>query len=269
MAWNRPTENNSLTNRKVERCKINFAVVSGIVGTVICALLAGWWAFRPDAVKTHDRLSKSKRICNVEKAKTKHQNLPKKRAVVKTGNKVNDSLAEIEAAVELIKIRRPLGIKHSGMTNQVFTTCVEQVMSFLTMVEPGELPMPIPHLDAEDRAELINALISKNEIKEGDSEKVAYAKESVGYLKKEMIKYIKGGGDPDDFLQYYSDQLHQANDTRDEVANMYHEIQETNPEDAERFLEKANKLLEDKGIKVVESDEESDKQQEARPASDL
>ena len=255
MAWNRPNPVTKQQNCKTKR-KTTYAVwgVFGFIGVAVCLAFLFLQDDNPNL--TQSSKVQSQIGDKVEKAKQPYVT-PERRKVEKTGEKVKDALNEVEAAAELVKIEKPKNLRYARSGKQVFSTCVEQMMCSLILVEPGDLPFPLPHLDEEDRQELVTALVSKNEIEEGDSERVTYAKESVDYLKKEMIKFIKDGGDPDDFLHYYHDQLRQASDTYEEVCSQYHDLQETDPDIAEDFLKKANKILEEKGIKTVQSDEES------------
>ena len=177
----------------------------------------------------------------------------------KTGDKLADALAEVEAAENALTINAAPKIKiPPGYTNRTFKTGVEQLMSWVFTTEVGDMPMPIPAISDEDRKQLAVILVSKNEIKDGDSERVIFAKESVDYAKEEMRKFITQGGDPDEFLQYYFSQLRHAFEFRNEAQQQYYDLQEEDPELAEDFAKKVNKRFDEKGIKriLTEKDEQ-------------
>ncbi len=179
-------------------------------------------------------------------------------APAKTGDKLADALAEVAAAEEALTIKQPPKVKiPPGYTNRTFKTGVEQLMSWVFTVEVGDMPMPIPPIGDDDREQLAVILVSKNEIKDDDSEMAAFAKEQVDYAKTEMAEFIKQGGDPDDFLQYYFAQLRHAFEFRNEAQQQYYDMLEDDPELAEEFAKKVNESFDEKGIKHIftEADE--------------
>lgn len=179
----------------------------------------------------------------------------------KTGDKLTDALAEVAAAEQALTITQPPKVNiPPGYTNRTFKTGVEQLMSWVFTVEVGDMPMPIPPIGDDDREQLAAILVSKNEIKEGDSEMAAFAKEQVDYAKKEMAEFIKQGGDPDEFLQYYFGQLRHAFEFRNEAQQQYYDMLEEDPELADEFARKVNESFDEKGIKHIFTEAEENEE---------
>ena len=113
------------------------------------------------------------------------------------------------------------------------------------------MPMPIPNLTQEERDTLVAVLISKNEILPADNEHVAMAKTQVDAAKKEMIKFIKEGGDPDEFLRYYYDELDRAFEYRCMAVEQVESAAEEDPELAYEVGLKINEKLASEGIMSI------------------
>ena len=136
-------------------------------------------------------------------------------------------------------------------TNRVFRTGVEQMMDWVFSVEVGEMPIPLPRIPDVDYVKLKEILESKNTILDTDSDKVAQSKETVDYAKKIFKEFIDKGGEPDDFLAYYHDELKAAWQTRQVAQNEVMKILQTEPDLAQEYLDKVNASLAEKGIKRV------------------
>ena len=139
-------------------------------------------------------------------------------------------------------------------TNRTFKTGVEQVMSWVFTCRLGNPPPPRPKFSLRDEVHMAEILIADNPILETDSERAADAKECVAAAKKELIKYIKEGGDVDSFIDYYRDQLaeayHEHTESRKAAIDMLKNGED--PEIVRKFVEKVNEGLDSKGIKRVE-----------------
>lgn len=145
------------------------------------------------------------------------------------------------------------------LTNRTFDSGVEQMMGWVFSTVPGQPPMPIPRISDEDRKNLVGILLSPNNVKDGDSENVAFRKQSVALAKKEMMKYIRDGGDPDEFLKYYHNELKLAYEFRFEAERMARkEFEESGAEAGRALCEKINEKLSSEGILLLDTDELED-----------
>ena len=150
---------------------------------------------------------------------------------------------------EVVKSTAPIHI--DIYTNRYFKTGVEQVMGWVFTCKLGDMPPPLPTFSEEDRMNLAAILISKNEIKDGDDEKAAETKEMVDFAKREMMAFIKEGGDPQQFMEYYHAELRKANEYRTLAVAQAEEIYGDDPEMAQKFIDKINETLDEKGIRPI------------------
>ena len=151
-----------------------------------------------------------------------------------------------------IKTRSISPEEWNRITNRVFKTGTEQLLSWVCQVSPGDMPMPIPRLDDEEKKNILGILISKVKVNETDDDKLASLKEDVNFAKKQMASYMAQGGDPDEFLQYYFQELKRAFDYRNEVRTQIERIYEDGDKElAREFGKKANAMLAERGIKTL------------------
>lgn len=136
-----------------------------------------------------------------------------------------------------------------GTTNRTFRTGLEQVMGWIFTTEVGDMPPPLPNISNFDYVHIEDILNITNTVRETDSEKAADAKRTVDFAKEELRKYLEKGGDPQEFLAYYHAELQAAYKERSLVRSQAMQILKEEPDLALDFLERANKQLEEKGIK--------------------
>jgi len=136
-------------------------------------------------------------------------------------------------------------------TNRVFRTGTEQVMGWIFTAEVGDMPPPLPQISDFDLVHMQEILNMENPVRDTDSERAADAKETVDFAKKELKAYIEKGGDPQDFLQYYHDELKQAFRKRQEAQNQVLLVMKEDPDSALEYMEIVNKSLKEQGIKEV------------------
>ena len=133
-----------------------------------------------------------------------------------------------------------------------FKTGVEQVMGWIFTTELGSVPPPLPNLSKKDLQNIVAIILSKNEVTEQDSEKTALAKNIVEQAKKELMQYLKNGGDPQSFLAFYHNELKKASDEwKDAQKLVLQSLKEEGEEAGLAFAEEVNKRLAVKGIKRV------------------
>lgn len=145
--------------------------------------------------------------------------------------------------------KRPINLEPA--TNRVFATGTEQVMSWIFTTRLGDAPPPLPRISIHDEAHLAEILMNANEIKDTDSDRAADAKEMVMLAKEELKKFIKEGGDIEEFLEYYRGELVQAHNEWRESQRQVLQVVKEEPELAPEFIAEVNKRLSEKGIKPV------------------
>ena len=133
-----------------------------------------------------------------------------------------------------------------------FKTGVEQVMGWIFTTELGSVPPPLPNLSKKEMQNIVSIILSKNEVTEQDSERTALAKNVVEQAKKELMQYLKNGGDPQSFLAFYHNELKKASDEwRDAQKLVLQSRKEEGAEAGLAFADEVNKRLSEKGIRQV------------------
>ena len=256
MAWNRSSEEKKVgvEKRGGQRNVHLKGLIAGAI-VVVGAAIAAWLLWPEGVARVKQGTSSPVPARQIKSDVGKKSRLKpiERREVVKTGEKVADALAEVES-IEPLKIApMPVTSKLKGLRlKRPFKSGVEQLLSWVFCIEPGEMPVPIPSISEEDRQHLAEILISRNEIEEDDTPAVIAMKETVDYAKKEMIKYIKNGGDPDDFIRYYHRELNKAFEIRNEAISQAAALAEEEPELAREFVKKVNEKFSNDGIKPLD-----------------
>jgi hypothetical protein len=144
---------------------------------------------------------------------------------------------------------RPIDL--SVPSNRVVATATEQIMAWIFNTEVGDLPPPLPKIPETEMAHLAEILLSKNEISEKDNDQVAQTKETIQLIKKELTEFIKKGGNPKEFFDYYRGELVQAYEMRKTVQQSVQKVLREEPEIALEYLNEVNRELQSKGIKQI------------------
>ena len=224
------------------------------LGALVLVVGAGVWLLWPEGERGEDVVAT--RRSGIREVKPARKETPKVKP--KT---VDDAMAnlgeytrpEIKPATNAVrKLDNFSPEEWNRLTNCTFKTGVEQLMSWVFTATPGFPPMPIPNLTQEERDTLVAVLISKNTINENDSDDVKAAKEIVDQAKKEMAKFIREGGDPDEFLQYYYEELETAYRYRNEAIDQLEQLAEEDPDLAKEFGKKVNEKLAADGIAKID-----------------
>ena len=149
-------------------------------------------------------------------------------------------------------------------TNRIFRTGVEASMARIFMTRLGDPPPPMftTVVPLRDEANLAEILIAANPVLDTDTEAQRESKEMVSLAKKEMIDYIKKGGEPEEFLRYYHGKLQEAFDLRRESAKSFMSMAREDPSIAGEYLKLINKELANKGIRQIELNERQRKRLE-------
>ena len=228
-----------------------------VLGAFCLVIGLGVWLLWPEGERGEVAATSERgRIKEAKPAKARSAEREVRSAKKPKPKTVEEAMANIEEKPKPeIKKRELSPEEWNRLTNRVFKTGTEQLMSWICQITPGDMPMPIPNISKKDRDNIIAVLFSKNEIRETDSEKVKFCKEQVDAAKKEMISYIKQGGDPDDFLQYYYQELRSCFETRREAIRQAQHLFDEDPELGRAFVEKVNEKFEKDGIKQIKKEQ--------------
>jgi hypothetical protein len=238
----------------------------GLIAATAAVLIAGVavWLMWPEAEKPVEAKKEVKK--NGEKA-SKILGIDVKESVIKKdikitlSQKINNNTNELARQTKTIYELRP-DINWDSMTNRTFSTGVEQLLSWICRAVPGEMMLPLPPLVEEEKRDIAAILISRNDIKDTDSEDVAMVKEDVSFAKKELAKFIKEGGNPDEFFEYYNNVLKQSFEKRKSFIEELQAMQSDDespatPEEIKIMVDRINKSLSEEGIKPVIFDQEN------------
>lgn len=135
-------------------------------------------------------------------------------------------------------------------SRRAFTTGTEQLISWVANTRLGDPVPPLPRLpQGEDIGKILSSDIT---VYDDDDEKTVQIKTNVAHVKQAMKEYVDAGGDPQDFLQFYRDELQSAyNERREGQAELMRRLREEGAEKAQAFADERNRELEDKGIRPL------------------
>ena len=268
MAWNRPNGRMVETGKRGGQGKSRLkGLVAGAI-VVLGAGLAVWFLTNgeadPGTIQKRgrgaiaDKGRKYRKLDEISRVKPRKEYATKPKSV-------EEALQRVEEAQEPMKFEpMPKADESKPKRKMLFRSGTEQVLSWLCHVNPGELPTPPPPIPDGEMEKLAEILISKNDIAEDDSPEAAEAKQMVDAAKKEMMKFIREGGDPDDFMQYVFREQTKAFESRNLVSEMYAEIVEEDPGMARDFAIKANEKLAEQGIVPIHVPEEEELEEQAQ-----
>ena len=143
--------------------------------------------------------------------------------------------------------------KKKEKVNAPFRNSTEQALIWLASCEPGDPPLPLILIPPGDMKNLATILLTPNQAQEGDTELTKEQREIIDLAKDELRKYVKNGGDPQEFLRYFHDlresQHMRHSEARNAIMNLLRDG--TNDDIAAEFIAKVNADLEAQGIKPV------------------
>lgn len=261
MSWNQMKQDSA--SGKVSNGGMEGTLLKGIIAAlIVVACAAGaWWMLKgkeePTKVPKNQIAKKSSQLEAVKPAaapKIKEETTVEESVVAKERKERAEKLRSMTPAQRIDFLfeeakRKPINL--NPPKGQMYATSTEQVIAMLFTTPLGNTPPPLPPVSIKDEAHLAEILINRVEVKEGDSDKVAEGKRMVQLAKEELKKYIKEGGNIQDFLQYYHGQLVEANNelrmSRQEAMRVVRE----DPLIAREYINTVNKRLEAKGIKKL------------------
>ena len=273
MGWNRPSNDQktktALRRGRTPRPTLVRGLIAGSVAILVGAATV-WFIHSPSGETRRDAAStvKQARIKEVKHAKVKVYREETKVEKTKELEPVlpsdPGSVSNRAAREAFLKRARAnpetwfLMTNKNQKTEQVFETCVDQALNNIFNTELGDDP-PIPpgEIPIWEKRRLAEILINKIEVTEEDSDRMAERKEQVQFAKNELKKFIKEGGDPEDFFGYYYKELRKAHDRREDSAAIVRETVKTDdPEIARKLLDQVNEMLTKDGIKPIVLDNE-------------
>ena len=266
MAWNRPSENKVKVNGEGERRIVRHKGLIACAIVVLGAAIAAWWLCSNDTGAGETTVHRSVR-------QIKEVNP----AAVATTNRTTSGANEKPPVTTRVTHERwkpgmrppnvPEGeawkagrtkihgvIRQSVNANEtVYHNATERMLVEVFTTEVGDPPVPIAQIPDEDRRRMLNILLDKNPPKEGDAEHVQMQKEVLAQAKKELQKFIRSGGDPDEFFKHYHDELVRAwqrrENTVEEVRRLARE--EKDADTMKALCRRINEGLESDGIKPI------------------
>lgn len=235
----------------------NASLVWGLlfVLVIVCVIASVILILRGEVGMTNAKIKQRSAISSVEPSLRQNDNLASDASNndANARNGLNDTsnlCSEIALTLPEIKERD----ENALVVSNAFHSGAEQVMAWIFSCELGSPPPPLPIVNIRNEQHLYDILFTKLEEAENDSERTKEAKRSVEEAKKELCEYIKQGGEVQDFLKYYREQLLQAHheycDARKMIMDAYKDGESR--EFAEELTAKINERLEAKGIKPVE-----------------
>ena len=261
MAWNRASEDGRAVSTKppLRRGRRPSPTAWGIAAVVVGAAVAAWWLWpegetRQDAASTKKQgLIKEVKPAAAPKAA---EEKPKEKDPHEGFHLTSNGVWQPDGRPSRPGRKKVHGIftNRVGRARSIARNGVEQLMLQIFSREPGDMPLPFPRdIPKADMDRLVEILLDKHPADEKDSETVKFDKETLQLAKKEMIKFIKDGGEPYDFLKYYHDQLSQSyfrrHDAQVLASNMINEGED--PAVIDAFIKKANAKLREDGIKEI------------------
>ena len=232
-------------------------VIAGLVVALGAAVVA-WWLWptgetRQDAASTKQGLIKEVTPAKAAKADS---SVPEKKEPAKpklTGSQLRD----LRNGRVLIPPAYTCGVHHVSIERKLFTNGAEQSLAILLMAEPGESFIGDPH-DYYDnpkfRQAIQDAVASKIEFSDDDTEYGRQLKESVIEAKKELFERVRNG---EDAVQIFIDTFKELQNLglykQDLEAEIKRAIKDgsLSDEDVQDTLAAANKMLAERGIGAV------------------
>lgn len=257
MAWNGNGCSQSgaqAVSRKAPLCKTKFTITIGVIVGILVALVYYMARHESESATPAPKESKPHRIAVVAKPVS---NQTKK--VEQIDDERTKRIARLKAMTPkerldfLYEEAKKRDVDFTPSTNRAFKTGVEQVMSWIFTTKPGDPPPPLPQISIFDEVHLAEIIIADNPVLETDSDRVKECKKTVALAKKELVAYIKEGGNLEDFLTYYRDQLREAyhdfTTAKRKIFTAYLEGEDS--EVCRVYAEQINAELAQKGIKQV------------------
>lgn len=233
--------------------------VRGLVaGFVVVALaFVAYFAFFSGSEKpqTEKPSRDSGRIKEVKSVKVKSAGLTDREGLAEKRPRFTYKGVEIptEGKDDNKDAKPPIEVVEIGSSNRTFKSGLEQVLCNLFSIEVGDMPPPLPMIPDSELDEVPVILATICQESETDDELKKYRKQVVNLAKKELRNYLKEGGDFDEFLQHYHNEMNKAFFEQKKCQRQVEDVcANEDPEVAVAYYKKVNEDLLAKGIKPVE-----------------
>lgn len=251
--WNRSSEASKVTPKKKPSAMRGIA--AGALVVVALAVLCIWmFSGGEDAPKAKVEKERGRIKEVTPAAAPKHQEVVKEEkrehAVATKGDKkgkeaIPSERRQLSGAALRIAEAEKMGIKPKFE---------HESECFLAMyAEPGK-PVPPPPISKQLIEDMKQALIEPIRVEEGDSEEIAALKGVVQGMKKELIAFIKDGGDIEGYFkeldkrqQHEYDMYAEANDSLMKMVN----DPNASLDESYEYFKKVNETLDQRGIRKL------------------
>lgn len=250
MGWNRPTEAPKVAPKKPSAMR---GIAAGLVAVAVAAVCIVIFMGKGEksVEKAEKKPSQIKAVTPAPAPRAQPEMPTNKQEVVKktkTGGTPEWVIKEFNRKKQHVVITNNSAV--AGKPTH--RNSVEHLMLMIFGTELGSMPPPLPTLSKKSREKLVEKLLDKNEVLEDDTPEVKEEKMILAEAKKELMQYIKDGGDVDGFFSHYHSELETAYRLRRDTMKIVLEAQRgEHPEDAQGLLDAANEKLKARGIKRV------------------
>jgi|GEM_PF-4436770 len=228
-----------------------YAIAAGIA----VLILAVWLGMNYLAKPTPQKSKRVQQKETITTAKTEpEKNLLKVVALTNTLPVVTPTPRTVQktneqTTVEITKAQLKEEIK-AKVARRPFKSGTEQLMSLVFNTQLGDSPIPVPKIGkSENIEEILNSDIT---LYDDDPEKVERAKTNVALAKQLLKEYVAKGGNVDDFIKYYREELYKIHlEWRDSQKEFITLLKADDLAAADAYMKTQNKAFQDRGIKPL------------------
>lgn len=261
MAWNRPQVDSRAKDspRRTGTVRPAVAVRWLIAGVLVVAGIFAVWVFLGG--ETSSPTTKKRARAKIpDAAKVIHNKQVAKDAVSETRKPITESVKPPAngQTPQFVPPAPPVRTNEASRLramNSVHRTGFEQILLNIFSCEPGNMPRPLPSdIPEAEMKRLAEILISKDEIKDSDTENMMLAKDLLAKAKAAMVKFIKDGGEPEEFIVSYHEQLEHAFHERQKAMSFVGQLvrEGEDPAVISKYVDKTNEKFAAQGIMEID-----------------
>jgi len=238
-----------------------FTPIYAIAAGITALILAVWFGMNylgkpiPQKNKRIEQKEKTAQKETITRKKTEPKNnIPKPVALTNKMPETTQNILTVQttnepSTVALTKAQQQEELK-AKVAKRPFKSGTEQLMSFVFNTQLGDNPIPVPKIGkSENIQEILNTDIS---LYDDDPEKVERAKRNVAMAKQLLKEYVEKGGNVDDFIKYYREELFKIHvEWRDSQKEFITLLKAGDTTAADDYLKKQNKAFQERGIKPL------------------